>query len=168
MRMWESLIMNEIFNAKLAAMDLEPIIFLLTSSEGHQWTLKQARLAEKWYRRFHELIHRYPSRTLVPTKTIDEVWHFHILDTQKYFDDCMELHGHIVHHFPYFGVRSRDDKVALTDSYRETVQLFASEYGESPEQIEGLFGRGGTGAAVVCDRILPGTFHERPRLAHSL
>jgi hypothetical protein len=45
--------------------------------------------------------------TLVPTKAIDDVWHFHILDTQKYIEDCMELHGAVVHHFPAVSVVGR-------------------------------------------------------------
>ncbi|WP_431204736.1 glycine-rich domain-containing protein [Bradyrhizobium betae] len=158
---------------KLSAMDLEPILFLLTSLEdGPQWTLQQARSAEQWYRRFHRLIHQYPSHAIVPTKAIDEFWHLHIMDTQKYANDCLYLHGHFVHHFPYFGVRGPRDRADLIDTFRQTMQLFEHEYGESPEQIEALFGRDTQDASVICGKCKspPDATHfdKRPQLPHDV
>ena len=90
----------EKFNAEL---DLEPIIFSLTRREdGASWSVEKSRLMEKWYRRFLYLGYLYPGQSVVPTKNLDIFWHTHILDTQKYVDDCKNLFGHYFHHFPYF------------------------------------------------------------------
>ena len=90
------------FNSRL---DLESIVFSLTQREdGPGWTLRKSRLLEKWYRRFLYLISLYPNYGLVPTKELDTFWHTHILDTQKYMDDCQRLFGRYFHHFPYFGM----------------------------------------------------------------
>jgi hypothetical protein len=147
------------FEKKLKMIDLEPILFsLVRATDGPQWSLEKARTAEKWYRRFHTLYFRHPTAILVPTKLIDTFWHHHILDTQKYFDDCMVLHGHVLHHFPYLGVRDHQDKILLEQSFKETIRLFLKEFGESADQVfasDGagvICGGGGGGGGSDCSR----------------
>ncbi len=125
--------MDRQFEEKLNALDLQPILFVLVRAEdGPKWTLRQSIIAEKWYKRFHALIHEYPSQTIVPTQVIDTIWHKHILDTQKYLNDCINLHGEIIHHFPYLGIRDLDDDSARRDNlYIKTVGLFIDMFGES-------------------------------------
>jgi len=164
--------MDHKFEEKLNALDLGPILFLLVRAEdGPKWTLPQSNIAEKWYKRFHALIHEYPSQTIVPTKVIDTIWHKHIMDTQKYFEDCINLHGEIIHHFPYLGIRGRDDGVRLHNLYMDTVGLFIDMFGESPEDIEPMFGFASHEGAIICGggpckniRSRPISFEERPRL----
>jgi hypothetical protein len=125
------------FERNLAAMDLGPIKYSLVKSEdGPNWSVSQALLTEKWYRRFHTLIWLYPEQTIVPTKHIDEFWHTHILDTEKYYQDCMCLHGRVVHHFPYLGV---DDRTVLLDLYRSTLSLFVRTFNECPTVLQKVF-----------------------------
>jgi hypothetical protein len=37
------------------------------------------------------LIKLYPTKGIVPRKTMDEFWHQHILDTQAYREDCQAI-----------------------------------------------------------------------------
>ncbi len=122
------------FNSQL---DLEPIVFSLTQrKEGPGWTLEKSRLLEKWYRRFLYLVFLYPNYGLVPTKELDTFWHTHILDTQKYMDDCQGLFGRYFHHFPYFGLRGEVDRRNLERAFEETDALYVKHFGESPRSLK--------------------------------
>ncbi len=39
-------------------------------------------------------------QSLSPTGDVDEIWHEHILHTNKYALDCKKLFGKFLHHFP--------------------------------------------------------------------
>jgi len=122
------------FNCNL---DLEPIKVSLTQREdGAGWTLTKAELLEVWYRRFLYLVNLYPEKAIVPSKDIDIFWHTHILDTQKYMDDCETLFGRYFHHFPYFGMRGEKDRSNLEDAFLETDELYLQHFGESPLSVE--------------------------------
>lgn len=119
--------------AKIEAMNLESIIYsLVKAPEGLRWQEKRARTAEKWYRRYLFLVVRYPQEAVVPTKEIDEVWHAHILDTRKYFQDCEEIFGDYLHHFPYLGTRGDADKQDLEVAFLRTLALFELHFNEMP------------------------------------
>ena len=97
---------------------LEPIKFTLVSrEEGPGWTVEKTKLIEMWYRRFLTLVKIYPNQTIVPTKDIDTFWHYHILDTRKYMDDCDKVFGSYFHHFPYFGSRGEEDKANFDNHF---------------------------------------------------
>tara|TARA_B100000686_G_C16779232_1_gene970659 strand:+ start:424 stop:909 length:486 start_codon:yes stop_codon:yes gene_type:complete len=123
----------EKFNAGL---DLEPIIFSLTQrGDGPGWSINKCRLIEKGYRRFLYLVKLYPGNNLVPTKDIDIFWHTHILDTQKYMEDCDRILGYYFHHFPYFGMRGNDDQKNLQRAVRKTELLYIKHFGELQESL---------------------------------
>lgn len=73
---------------------------------------------------------KYPDDIIVPTKEIDEVWHFHILDTLKYGKDCEDIFGKFLHHFPYLGSRGSDDAELLFKSFEKTRRLYDSEFSD--------------------------------------
>lgn len=115
------------------SIDLEPIKFTLVSrEEGPGWTIEKTKLTETWYRKFLTLVKIYPDQTIVPTKDIDTFWHYHILDTKKYMDDCDKIFGNYFHHFPYFGSRGEEDKANLDKTFLVTQDLFEKHFGESP------------------------------------
>ena len=117
----------------VGSIDLEPIKFsLISREEGPGWTLKKIELIETWYRRFLTLVKIYPYHTIVPTKDIDTFWHYHILDTRKYMDDCEKIFGSYFHHFPYFGSRGEADKANFYKTFLVTQKLFEKHFGESP------------------------------------
>lgn len=118
---------------KVNALDLEPISFkLVASCEGPRWTQLQASHAEKWYRRFLVLNLHYPHKTIVPTKAIDEFWHHHLLDSQKYHEDSEFLFGGYFHHFPYLGLRGEEDARCLNAAFRNTLLMFRNMFGADP------------------------------------
>lgn len=115
----------------IKSLDLDPIkIKLMDKKEGLGWTLDEASEAERWYRRFLFLNFKYPERSIVPTSAVDKFWHFHILDTKKYAEDCERIFGYFLHHFPYFGMRGEEDAENLKRCFAETREIFEREFGE--------------------------------------
>ena len=115
----------------IQALDLDPIkVKIMDREEGRGWTLEQANEAERRYKQFLVLKLRYPNRSIVPSKTVDQFWHQHILDTQKYAEDCQRIFGFFVHHFPYFGMRGEEDAANLKRCFIESQELLRKEFGE--------------------------------------
>jgi hypothetical protein len=114
---------------RISKLDLNPIKFKLRESEGY--SDQEIAVIDKWYRRFLLLATTHPEKAVVVPDPIDDMWHHHILDTRKYEADCKEVFGQFLHHFPYFGLRSEDDALALRAAYEETNSLMQSEFGET-------------------------------------
>ena len=93
---------------KVRELDLECIAFKAAYDEG--WSLETVDRAEFYYRCFWQAILDHSHCRLAPTKEIDRFWHHHILDTQKYMEDCNFVFGYYLHHFPYSGMRSGTDE----------------------------------------------------------
>lgn len=117
------------FIQKLISLDWGPIAFKLTHPEGEGLTPRQAGVAIAKYMAFLLLIYLFPQTKIVPTREIDLVWHHHVLDTSKYAEDCQELFGHFVHHYPYFGQRDESDRRNLEVAFAETQVLFKEHLG---------------------------------------
>lgn len=94
------------------------------------WDQSDLELAEREYRRFLTLIVLNPGKAIVPTKLVDEFWHQHILDTQAYGDDCHQVFGAFVHHYPYFGINGKEDKLNLDKTFEETQRLYLEQFKE--------------------------------------
>lgn len=122
----------------IAALDLRPIkVKLMDAHSGEDWTQEYTDHVELWYRRFLLLSQRYPTKPIVVNQAIDTFWHYHILDTRKYAEDCQAVFGHFFHHFPYFGMRGEEDAKNLQQCFGDTMQLIEQEFGES---LEAAFG----------------------------
>jgi hypothetical protein len=80
-------------------LDLAAVRDRLIRKKG--WTPDYAdRLIEE-YREYLALFYFHPDEELVPpTQDLDDVWHEHILDTQRYAEDCRRVFGRFVHHVP--------------------------------------------------------------------
>jgi hypothetical protein len=100
--------------------------------EEQNWTSEFCDEVESLYRRFLALNARYPDRKICPTGPIDAFWHAHILDTRAYVRDCGVVFGEYLHHFPYFGMRGPDDRAALENAFRESVEMFIAHFGIDP------------------------------------
>ena len=114
------------------ALDLEAIKFKLMGSEdkdGYSWTPEQAAHYELEYKQFLALLVKYPEEIIVPSKMVDKFWHGHILDTMKYAEDCQNVFGYFLHHFPYMGLRDEADAVNRVRSVDNTRQLYEKEFG---------------------------------------
>jgi hypothetical protein len=122
----------------IASLDLAPIkIKLMDSHSGEGWTQEFADTVELWYRRFLLLSFKHRSKPIVVNDAIDTFWHYHILDTRKYAEDCEAVFGYFLHHFPYFGMRGEADSKNLQQCFGETMKLIEKEFGES---LEAAFG----------------------------
>lgn len=133
-------------------LDLGPIkVKLMDKEEGKGWTAEQVNMAEKWYKRFLFLCLKYPSKPIVPSKVIDAFWHYHILDTMKYAEDCQNIFGYFLHHFPYFGMRGDEDAKSLKAAFVNTNGLLMSEFGESMSELLGVFPSISIEASADCD-----------------
>ncbi|MEA3304267.1 MAG: glycine-rich domain-containing protein-like [Patescibacteria group bacterium] len=111
-------------------LDLDPVkIKIMDPEEGKGWSKAHADKVEQEYKQFLVLTQSYPDKAIVPTKDVDALWHQHILDTMKYAQDCDEIFGKFLHHFPYFGMRGEDDAQQLVASAEETRALYKSDFG---------------------------------------
>ena len=121
---------NESFLQRLQAIDFGPIAFkLMNPDEGTGLTLKQATRGIELYRKFLFLTYCYPERQIVPSREIDRVWHTHILDTAKYREDCNQLFGHFIDHWPYSGLHGEDDWQSQQTAFTATQALFEQHFG---------------------------------------
>lgn len=118
--------------AAIRALDLDPIrVKLMDAEDGQGWTREYAERMEVAYKRFLTLLVTHPQTTVAPSKEIDKFWHAHILDTMKYADDCQQVFGYFLHHFPYFGLRGADDAAQLAQAGQDMERLYQEEFGES-------------------------------------
>lgn len=114
------------------ALDLDPIKFkLMDKKEGLGWTREKADRMELEYRRFLALSAKYPEEAIAPSTEVDKFWHGHILDTMKYAEDCQNVFGYFLHHFPYFGMRDAEDAASLAQAAAKTKRLYEQEFGAS-------------------------------------
>lgn len=117
--------------AAIQALDLDPIkLKLMDAEEGQGWSREYADRMEVAYKRFLTLLVKFPDETIAPTKDVDKFWHGHILDTLKYAEDCENLFGYFLHHFPYFGMRGEQDAAALRAASERMHVIYEREFGE--------------------------------------
>jgi len=130
------------------SLDLDPIKFkLMDANEGYGWTRAEADRHELEYKRFLALVAKFPEEAIVPNKDVDKFWHGHILDTMKYAEDCHNVFGYFLHHFPYFGMRDEEDAANLARASDRTQTLYQQEFGGAVEQKAGYCG---VAAASYC------------------
>jgi hypothetical protein len=115
----------------IAALDLDPIkVKLMHKESGEGWSLEQANAVEFEYRRFLYLMKKFPNDGAAPRSDVDIFWHYHILDTIKYAQDCQAVFGYFLHHFPYLGLRGEDDMVAHERVGERMRELYEDTFGE--------------------------------------
>src|SRR5688500_2010740 len=118
--------------AAIQALDLDPIkLKLMDPEEGQGWSREYADQMEVAYKRYLTLLAKFPDETIAPTKDVDKFWHGHILDTMKYAEDCENMFGYFLHHFPYFGMRGEDDAAALRAASARMHEIYEREFGEA-------------------------------------
>ena len=118
--------------AAIQALDLDPIkLKLMDAEEGQGWSREYADRMEVAYKRFLTLLVKFPDETIAPTKDVDKFWHGHILDTLKYAEDCENVFGYFLHHFPYFGMRGEQDAAALRAASDRMHAIYEREFGEA-------------------------------------
>jgi hypothetical protein len=148
---------GQAFLQKLQELDLEPIAYqLMHPDSGMGWTRSQTSQAIVRYLMFLYLVYLYPNRQIIPTREIDKVWHYHILDTSKYAEDCQMLFGRFIHHFPYLGLRDEVDRQNLHMAFQETQVLFEEHFGA------GVLGDDQFQQPADCEPLRYSTTQRRP------
>jgi len=118
---------------RLHSIDLHMVVRKMTESlDGPQWRTAFAEEVQEEYLRFLGLTLAYPKISIVPSRTVDDFWHQHVLDTRAYASDCNEVFGFFLHHYPYFGMNGAADHKNLIDSFASTHQAYAVEFGHQP------------------------------------
>ena len=103
---------------------------LMDEEEGEGWSQEYTDHVERLYRRYLCMTFLNPKRSYVPTRDLDLFWHQHILDTRAYAEDCQNIFGYFLHHFPYFGMRGEEDAKDLLNSFEMTKKTYAHLFGE--------------------------------------
>lgn len=123
---------TSLFMADIVALDFTLVkLKIQDKEEGLGWDATQCDEAEAGYKKFLALKRTYPEKEIVPNKQVDMFWHQHILDTQKYAEDCEIIFGYFMHHFPYFGMKDEDDMQNLIDAFDETSKLYLLHFSEN-------------------------------------
>jgi hypothetical protein len=127
----EPIEMSYQFEQAIQSIDLSPIKFkLIDREDGEGWSLEKANRVAELYLEFLKLVHIHGhEQTLVPCRDVDVFWHYHILDTRKYFVDCDALFGFYLHHYPYLGMRDKEDEVRLRECFERTINLMPQGMG---------------------------------------
>lgn len=123
-------------------LNLGAILWKLTNEESEasgevDWTELQAKRVIEEYRKFLTLTLEGDGKITSPSRNIDVIWHHHILDTEKYYEDMNKVFGHIIHHFPYLGVRGSADRQILLDGYEDTLKRYKNRFGDVPKDVWG-------------------------------
>jgi hypothetical protein len=93
---------------------------------------KYAEKADKYiylYRCILKIAAMYPLSHIAPPRCVDDLLHIHILNTEKYKQDCEKIFGEFVHHNPYAnGTKEFLDSWKFTiDKLRECFQISVSD-----------------------------------------
>ncbi|MDH2373890.1 glycine-rich domain-containing protein-like [Cobetia sp. 3AK] len=116
----------------VSRLDLARLKHKYTASSEAEMSVEAWDKAEREYRRFLSLKAFYPAVSLVPSKEVDTLWHAHILDTRAYREDCHQVFGRFIDHYPYFGIYGEDDYQQLKDAFAQTVALYEKHFGAYP------------------------------------
>ncbi|GED44037.1 glycine-rich domain-containing protein [Cobetia marina] len=116
----------------VSRLDLARLKHKYTASSEAEMSVEAWDKAEREYRRFLSLKAFYPAVSLVPSKEVDALWHAHILDTRAYREDCHQVFGRFIDHYPYFGIYGEDDYQQLKDAFAQTVALYDKHFGAYP------------------------------------
>lgn len=126
--------MNRDLLILLDDLDLEPMMVkAIDDEEGLGWSLEFTKEVALEYKKFLALCILHPDAPIVPSTFVDDFWHLHILDTQKYADDCAQFVGSFLHHFPYFGMRGEPDRANLVRAWNGTLKLYFETFAKVPD-----------------------------------
>lgn len=117
--------------AAIAQLDLESTkAKLMHKKSGKGWSAERAAAVEREYRRFLYLMKKFPNEPTAPLVDVDTFWHYHILDTLKYAADCQHVFGYFLHHFPYVGMRGKEDEEALQRLGARMRTIYEETFGD--------------------------------------
>ncbi len=96
---------EEEMRMRLRYLDLSDVILKVSlplAQRGLGWSEERAKKVADTYRGFLFVCWKYPLNEQIPTLDVDQFWHTHIIFTEQYQKDCMNLFGTFLHHRPDF------------------------------------------------------------------
>ncbi|TYC51875.1 hypothetical protein FMN50_20135 [Rhodobacterales bacterium] len=96
------------------------------------WTQGHARHVIREYQRFVYLSRLSP-HPVTPSDEVDQAWHLHLTYTRHYWGPFKAALGGPLHHMPTRG--GADQANLFRHLYRQTLELYRSEFGEPPADI---------------------------------
>ncbi len=125
--------------AAINEIDLSMICMkLMDPTEGEGWSRRQCAEVAEEYTRFLTLRLLFPNEDIVPNMAIDTLWHYHILDTSAYYRDCQAVFGRLLHHYPYFGMKGKEDAKQFVNAFERTKNLYEKTFNLSMDGPEYL------------------------------
>ena len=97
-----------------------------------RWTVQDATKCCQLYKNFLLLHKIHLGVSLVPTREMDEFWHNHILYTEQYIKDCLNIFGRYLHHRP---ASPSDNLDTLLEDYSMTKTLYREAFNEEMNMI---------------------------------
>jgi hypothetical protein len=162
--------LNADFNM-IIELDLDPIkVKLMHKESGEGWSREQVDSVALEYRRFLYLMKLFPHEQVAPLFDVDIFWHYHILDTMKYADDCQQIFGYFLHHFPYSGLRGEDDEAVHQQIGARMQALYEATYGQTyTRQQAGTVTAGAAASAKTAwsQPAMPKTAWSQPAMPHA-
>lgn len=137
---------------RVAQIDLSRISRKLQYDDPECWSDARIEEAEEAYRRFLVLNLLYPEEQLAVNHVLDDYWHAHILDTEKYAADCDHIFGSVLHHYPYFGLPGEDDEGQNVVAFGVTQRIWQETFGVPLVKDTQL----GDAPRLTLDRVLTG------------
>ena len=116
---------------EIANLDLTAVKNKIMHSSGESWSLEKATQAEVEYKEFLHLCQKHPNMLIGLTLLADKLWHYHILDTVKYVDDCNRLFGSYMHHNPNMIEEESKIHGEAINNFR---QLYEIEFGQAANE----------------------------------
>lgn len=99
----------------------------------NSWSLAFSKKAFDEYIKFIHLA-KVSGGKIVPSKTIDKVWHLHMTFTKSYWNElCQEVLEMELHHVP--SSQGKDAERADNECYEKTKELYTKEFGYSPPSL---------------------------------
>ena len=97
-----------------------------------RWKRKDVLKICELYKHFLFLKKKYDQNDekLSPSLEIDEFWHNHIMDTKKYRNDCDQIFGFYLDHYPYIGMDGKTTQADAARSFERTQELHHKEFGD--------------------------------------
>jgi len=144
----------------IQALDLDSVKSRVMDAElGEGWTAEYADSVATAYRTWLTMLVKHPdeSEDIMLSKDVDEFWHTHILQTLKYTEDCEQVFGFYLHHFPHVGERTAADLEHREKLAAKTRALYESEFGSAQDATSAW-----AGAAAPAIRAAQAAFSTGP------
>lgn len=122
----------------ISALDLADLTAFVAQEQG--WAPNFAAEIEWEYRAYLYLTEIIHDVRIAPTLDIDELWHAHILDTEKYAQDCNAAFGNFRHHRPN---HSGTPQYRNTEFSGEIVDILTARFGARGQRLAHKLSGGG-------------------------